>query len=117
MKTILQTTVWLDVYDTYCTSFFPKFSTILLLKIQRGLNLVEYVPGLARKVIARPAHNRHYIISCARGNYIIGLTRRQMSVPSQMKSVTNSSRNNAQRGNVSAIIALTALSLSATSVV
>ena len=84
------------------------------------MNLVEYVPQLAREIIVHPAQNRHYR-SCARGNHpcgeptVIGLTRRQVSVPWGMNSITNSPRYNAQRDKVSAI-ALTELSRSATSV-
>ena len=68
----------------------------------RGLNLHEYEPWLARKTIAHPAQNRHYN-SDARGRHPRGcpigvsLTRRQVSVPWGVKSITKSSRDNAQR--------------------
>ena len=60
------------------------------------------MPQLAREIIVHPAQNRPYS-SCARGTHAcggptaIGLTRRQVSVPWGVKSITNSSRNNAQR--------------------
>ena len=73
-----------DLNDTYHISFFPGISAFH--QIPRGLNLIEYVPQLARETIVHPAQNRH-CSSCARGNHpcggstAIGLTRRQVSVP------------------------------------
>ena len=58
------------------------------------------MPQLAHEVIVPPAQNRH-CSSCARvthpcgGPTIIGLPRRQVSVPWGVKSVTNSSHYNA----------------------
>ena len=69
---------------------------------QRGLNLNMYEPQVARKTIVHPAQNRHYS-SNARGSHPrgfpngVGFTRRQASVPWGVKSITNSSRYNAQR--------------------
>ena len=59
-----------------------------------------YVPQLDHEIIAHPAQNRPYS-SCACGTHaccgpIMGLTRRQVSVPSRVKPITNSLRNNAQ---------------------
>ena len=72
-------------------------------EINEGLNLNEHEPQLARETIAvRPAQNRDYI-SNDRGSHRRGcstgvcLTRRQVSVSQEVKSITNSSRNNAQR--------------------
>ena len=91
--------------DTYYISFFYKISVFY--QIQRGVDLVEYVPQLAREIIVHSAQNHHYS-SCARGNHpcggsaAVGLTRRQVSVPLGVKSITNPSHYNAQRDKVSA---------------
>ena len=71
------------------------------------LVLLQYLalanePQLAHKTIFHPAQNCHYS-SNARGRHTggcptgVGLTRRQVSVPWGVKSITNSSRYNAQR--------------------
>ena len=86
--------------DTLNSSVFDEIS--VLHRNQRGLNLHEYEPQLTRKTIVRPAQNRHHS-SNARGSHPrgcptgVGLTRRQVSVPWGVKSITNSSRYKAQR--------------------
>ena len=71
-------------------------------QIQRGSDPLEFVPQLAREISYTPAQNRHYS-SSARGDHPcggptgIGRTLRQVLVRWGMKSVTNSSRYNAQR--------------------
>ena len=107
-----------DLDDTYYISFSPEISAFY--QLQLGLNIIEYAPQLAGEIIVRPAQNRRYS-SCARrthpcdGPTVIGMTRRHVSVPWGVKSITNSSLYYAQRDKVSAI-ALTELSRSATSV-
>ena len=79
-----------------------KFEISALCRNRRGLNLNKYEPQLARKTIVHPVQNRHFS-SNARGSHPrgcpngVGLTRRQVSVPWGVKSITNSSRYNAQR--------------------
>ena len=74
---------------------------------------------MARKTIVHPAQNRHYS-SNARGRHPrgcptgVGLTRRHVSGPWGVKSITNSSRYNAQRDKkVSATTAFSELVRSA----
>ena len=80
--------------------FFAKISAFY--RNMRGLNLHEYEPQLARKTIVRPAQNRHYS-NDVRGGHPhgcptgVGLTRRQVSVPWGVKSITNLSCYNTQR--------------------
>ena len=86
--------------DTYSTSVFDEIPAFY--RNLRGLNLREYEPQLACKTIVHPAQSRNYS-SNARGRHPRGcpsgvsLTRRQVSVPWGVKSITNSSRYNAQR--------------------
>ena len=68
----------------------------------RSLNLHEYERRLGRKIIVHPAQNTpcssnalgKHRRGCPTG---VSLTRRHVSVPWEVKSVTNSSRYNAQR--------------------
>ena len=68
----------------------------------------EYEPQLAQAGslnIVHPAHNRHYGSSTRRnhprgGLTGVGLTLGQVSVPSEMKSITMSSRYHAQRDKI-----------------
>ena len=82
------------------------------------------MPQLAGEIFVYQAQNSPYS-SCARrthacgGPTVIGLTRRQVSVPWGVKSIANSSRKNAQclpKSTKSQILAVTELSRSATSV-
>ena len=89
-----------DTYNIYGISLFPEI--LAFHQTQRGLNRVELVPQLALEIIVHPAQNRLYS-SCASGTHgcggptVIALTRRQVSVPLGVKSITNSSRKDAQR--------------------
>ena len=103
--------------DTYSTSVFDEISAVY--RNLRRLNLHEHEPQLARKTLVHPAQNpaqnRHYS-SNARGRYPrrcptgVSLTRGHVSVPWGVKSITNSSRYNAQRDkSLSYIIAVSEL--------
>ena len=102
LRTVVQSAAWVRVgpNDTYSIADFDEISAFY--QNLRKLNLHEYEPQLARKTIVHPAQSRHYS-SNARGRYPrgcptgVGLTRRHVSVPSGEKSITNSSRYNAQR--------------------
>ena len=107
--------------DDTCSTlvFFEEISAFYRNLLR--LNLQEYESQLARKTIAHPAQNRHYSSNvrerhprgCPTG---VALTRRQVSVPWGVKSVTNSSRYNTQRDKVSATAAVSELLRSAASV-